>query len=186
MIIIGMTGTFGAGKDTVLKYLKDEYGFNHFSVSEFLKEEAARRGMPINRDSQHMIGNELRAKYGPGYIVEQLYDQAIASGGNSVIESFRAIGEVTTLRSKPQPFYLLAVDADTRIRYDRIVKRGSFKDNVSFEKFQADEEREMHDTDPAGMNIAECMKMADGHIENNGDLNALHEQIDKIIEPLLK
>lgn len=38
MHIIGITGTLGAGKGTIVEYLKDKKGFAHFSVREFLKE----------------------------------------------------------------------------------------------------------------------------------------------------
>lgn len=38
MIIIGITGTLGAGKGTVVEYLKTK-GFKHFSVREFLTQE---------------------------------------------------------------------------------------------------------------------------------------------------
>lgn len=186
MIIIGITGTLGSGKNTVVEYLVSKYGFKHYSGPEWLKEEAARRGMPINRDSQHFIGNELRAKYGAGHLAEMTYQRAKEGGQNAVIESYRAVGEVETMKAKPEPFYLLAVDADPKLRYERILGRGSFKDHVSFEKFIADEEREMNDTTPGGMEIARCMQMADGRVDNNGDIENLYKQIDDFIQPLLK
>lgn len=185
MIIIGITGTIGSGKGTVVEYLKNKYGFKHYSARAFIQEEVARRGMPDNRDSTHVVGNDLRDKYGAEYIAEQLFDRALKDGGNSVLESLRSPSEVKALRNKKQRFLMLATDADPKIRYERIGLRKSSHDNVTFEKFLSDEEREMRDTRPNGMNIVECIKMADAHVENNGDLEALHAQIDKIIAPLL-
>ncbi len=70
MIIIGITGTLGAGKGTVVDYLKEKYGFVHFSVREFLRGEVLKRGMEPNRDSFTSVANDLRAHHTPSYIVD--------------------------------------------------------------------------------------------------------------------
>ena len=44
MIIIGITGTLGAGKGTIVDYLCKKRGFLHYSVREFLVEEIKNRG----------------------------------------------------------------------------------------------------------------------------------------------
>ena len=124
MITIGITGTLGAGKGTIVDYLQKEKGFSHYSVRAFLIDEIKARGMEVNRDSMTLVGNDLRAQHSPSWIIEQLYQQAQASGKNCIIESIRTPGEVDALRSKPN-FYLFAVDADPRVRYDRAVLRGS-------------------------------------------------------------
>ena len=69
-----------------------------------------------------IVANDLRAKQSPSYIVEQLYDQAKTSGKNTIIESIRAVGEAEVLKSKGN-FYLFAIDADPKIRYERAVLR---------------------------------------------------------------
>ncbi len=185
MIIVGITGTLGSGKGTVVEYLKQKYGFKHYSARAFISEEIARRGLPDIRDNMRIVANAWRAEHGSSYVAEQLYDRAVKDGGNSVIESLRSVGEIQALRNKPQSFYLLAVDADPKIRYERIVKRNSSTDNISYEKFLDDEAREMADSSPGGMKIAECISMADGKVNNNLDLETLHREIDKIIHPLL-
>ena len=38
MIIIGITGTLGAGKGTIVEYLVGKKGFKHYSVRELLSE----------------------------------------------------------------------------------------------------------------------------------------------------
>ena len=35
MIVIGITGTLGAGKGTIVNYLIEEEGFDHYSVRGF-------------------------------------------------------------------------------------------------------------------------------------------------------
>ena len=49
MITIGITGTLGAGKGTIVDYLIQHRGFVHFSVRAFITEEINRRGREVNR-----------------------------------------------------------------------------------------------------------------------------------------
>merc|ERR1712072_996291 len=78
-------------------------------------------------------------------------------------------------------FLLLAVDADAKLRYDRIVARASATDKVTFETFVENEQREMTNTDPTKQNLSECMRMANTVIRNDGSLDELIEQIDAIL-----
>ena len=63
MNIIGITGTIGAGKGTIVDYLVKEKGYVHYSVREFLAEEVKKRGLEVNRDTLTEVGNDLRAKH---------------------------------------------------------------------------------------------------------------------------
>jgi len=183
LMIIGITGTHGAGKGTIVEILKKK-GFAHYSVRDFIVEEIKRRKLSINRDNMVVIANDLREKNSPSYIAEELYRAAITHEGDAIIESLRTPGEVTALRKK-KDFYLLAVDAPVKIRYERIVKRQSSTDNVSYEKFVEDEKREMSSSNPNKQNISACMKLADFNIVNDGSLEDLNKQIDKIYNKLL-
>lgn len=184
MLIIGITGTMGAGKGTIVEYLKEKYGFTHFSARAFFTEEIQRRGLPVNRDTMTEVSNDLRATHSPSYLAEQLYEQAVAHGGNCAIESIRTVGEIEALRAKPEKFYLFAVDADPKIRYERVRKRQSTTDAVSFEKFISDEQREFSSDDPTKQNLTACIQLADYNFTNNSDLAALHKQIDEVMQLL--
>lgn len=185
MIIIGITGTLGAGKGTIVQYLLDNKNFKHYSVRQFLIEELQRRGTKvIDRNAMTLLGNELRAEHSPSYITDCLYEQAQENGQNAVIESIRTPGEVLSLRDKAD-FCLLAIDADRKIRYERILQRNSETDHVSFEQFVAGEEREMHDADPNKQNISKCIKMADFLLNNNGNREDLYKNVEKILEKIL-
>src|SRR3990167_3138347 len=125
-MIIGITGTLGAGKGTIVEHLKTR-GFKHYPVRAYLTQEIERRGLPVNRDSMVAVGNDLREKNSPSYIVEQLYAAAEKDGGDCVIESIRTPGKAEALKKKGK-FYLLAADANPKTRYARITKRGSSTD----------------------------------------------------------
>jgi len=183
MNIIGITGTLGAGKGTIVDYLKKHYGYKHYSVRGYLIEEALRRGMELNRDTFVVVANDLRATHCPSYITDQLYLQAAENGENAIIESVRTPGEVESLR-KQENFLLFAVDADPRIRYERIVGRGSETDHISYETFLENEAREMSSTDPNHQNIGRCMQMADHVFYNNGDFEDLYQQVELFLSQL--
>ncbi|MCQ2285520.1 MAG: AAA family ATPase [Bacteroidales bacterium] len=180
MKIVGITGTLGAGKGTVVDYLVTKYGFKHYSVRGYLREEAERQGYKeINRDVFTKLANELRSQHSPSYIIDELYKQAVENQQNAIIESVRTPGEVASLKAKGN-FIFLAVDAKPEIRYERIVIRNSETDRISFEKFLADEKREMSTNDPNKQNLGACIAQADFCLMNDGDLDALYLQIDNI------
>lgn len=182
-MIIGITGTNGAGKGTVVEYLVQK-GFKHYSASGFITEEIERRGMPVNRDSMRLVANDLRQTQNPAYLFESLYQRALESGGDAVLEAPRAIAEGKFLNDKG--VLLIAVDADRTVRYERISKRKSVKDNVSFEQFSAQEDREMNATETYDMNILGVMKMADFTLHNDGTVEKLHAQIDEVLQKITK
>lgn len=182
-MIIGVTGTNGAGKGTIVDYLVQK-GFKHYSASEFITEEIERRGLPVNRDSMRLVANDLRKTYNPAYLFESLYQLAVKNGGDAVLEAPRAIAEGKFL--KDNGVTLIAVDADRTVRYSRISKRGSVKDNVSFGQFSAQEDRELSATETHDMNILGVMKMADFTLSNNGSPEELRVQVDKVLKKITK
>jgi dephospho-CoA kinase len=182
MIIIGITGTLGAGKGTIVEYLVNNRGFKHYSVRQFLIEEIEKKGLPVNRDTMTEVANNLRANHTSSYIIEQLYKKAVNSGGNAIIESIRTPGEVDYLKKQGE-FYLIAVDADPKVRYQRITLRASETDKISFDTFIANEKREFTTSDPNKQNLSRCIELADIVLMNNASIGELQQQLeDKLVE----
>lgn len=182
MIVIGITGTLGAGKGTIVDFLKDR-GFLHFSARDFLNKRIKELGLEANRDTMTMVANQEREKEGADFIAKGLLAMAKKEDKNCIIESIRNVKEIKYLKENSE-FILFSVDADIKTRYERISLRKSETDNVSFETFVQNEQREMTSTDENKQNIKACMLLADFSFNNDGDFSALKKQVEQVLDKI--
>lgn len=180
-MILGVTGTNGSGKGTVVDYLEQK-GFRHFSVRKYIEEEIVRRGMPIDRVSMNVVGNDMREKHGFDYWDQLFYKDLGDYAGDAVFESVRNLASAKELKSRG--VVLCAVDADKKLRYERIVKRGTSTDHVTFQQFCEQEDKEMNASEVWDMNVFGVMKMSDFVIHNDGSLDELYAQVDNVLAKL--
>jgi cytidylate kinase len=163
--IIGIGGTNGSGKDTLGEILADDYGYLFISVSDLLREEAKKRGLPIEREVLRTISAEWRRKYGVGVLV----DKAVELFERSAVP-MRNPGEAQHIKDLGGT--LVWVDANPKLRYQRIYSRQrSSEDKKTFEQFLAEEQAEMdhHGGDDATLNMAGVKAKADIFITNDSD-----------------
>lgn len=185
-MILGITGTNGAGKGSVVTYLVEEKRFTHFSVREKIIEEVKRRGLELNRTNIGETGTSLRREHGANYFTDTFLATAREQGAdNVVIESIRTLAEAAYLRE--QGGKVLAVDAPVEVRYERIINRGSVTDKVSFEDFRLQEDVEYRPkdiTDSTQMNVLGVIETADHVLVNDGSLEELGGKIEAILTEL--
>lgn len=179
-MIIGVTGTIGAGKGTVAMHLKKK-GFKHISVSAFLESEALCRGLIPTRVLCREIANEYRAKRSTA-LVEAVLSEINAVKENVVVESLHSVPEVLYIRNLGGR--VLSVDAPLSVRYERIQKRGEEKDAVSFDDFLKEQNRQMASENQDENNLKETIAAADFHIDNAEISEGLFMKIDDILQKI--
>ena len=181
-MIIGLTGKNGAGKTAVCDYLRAR-GFEYASLSDAIREEIRRRGEDITREKLIETGTAMREKGGAGILAERVLD-GFEKEHNYVVDSIRNPAEVEALRRRPD-FTLFAIDASAKTRFERSFNRARENAAATFEKFMAEEERELKSENPAAQQLVATIAMADSVIENDGTIEALNGKLDEILPPLM-
>lgn len=176
--IIGISGTNGAGKDTLAALRHEKEGAEHVSLSDILRRELNRLGIPLERENLMALSRRWREETGDygalatRTIQRYLGDKAVSctNSGLSIV-SVRHPDEAR--RIKEASGKIIWVDADPKIRYERISagNRNRIDDQKSFEEFMYEEQREINPIShsPAAVNLGEVSRIADVRIENNFD-----------------
>lgn len=170
--LIGVSGTLGSGKDSLANMLVDEYGYNHASTSDLVREVAMRERGSIERPVLQEIATMCREKFGAGYFVELGLDKPRPL----LITGIRSIGEMKALKAAGG--VMVYVDAPVELRYERMIGRARDGEaEVSLEEFQRREEKEMYggerDTD---FNIRGIGEQADITIMNDGTVEQFRDR----------
>lgn len=175
--LIGISGTFASGKDTIARRLAEEHGYTHVSTSDLVREAAMRERGSIERPVLQEVATHHRKEDGPGYFVEL----ALSKHRPLIISGIRSLGEVKALKAAGG--ILLYIDAPVEARYERM--RSRLRDSeasLSLEAFIIQEEKEMYGgpTD-ADFNLRGIREVADIVIDNTMTLQefvaAVYEQL---------
>jgi cytidylate kinase len=179
--IIGLSGTNGAGKDTVGQLLADNYGFLFISVTDLLRTEAKKRNLPVEREVLRTISAQWRRESGLGVLVDKAvteFKSVEDSYSGLVMASLRNPGEADRIHDL-EGGVMVWIDADPEVRYHRVQSnkdsRGRHEeDNKTYEQFMAEEEAEMNSSgDSATLNMS-AVKLKSDIILNNS-----YDDIDK-------
>ena len=177
-MIIGLTGKFAAGKGTVAEYL-GRRGFAYHSLSDVIREELRARGIAESRENLTAVGNELRRAEGPAALAGRIAGR-LRDGRSHIVDSIRNPAEVEVLREVPG-FFMVGVDADPRVRFERLVRRARQGDPETFEQFAALEERETHSTDPTNQQLRATWALVDEVVMNDGSVAELEEAVGVLL-----
>lgn len=184
-MIIGITGWFASGKDTVCEYLEKK-GFIKISLSDIIREHCDKEGIEHTRDNLREMGNKLRDQHGPDYLAQEALRrmQQGEEGQNYVVPSVRQPAEVEIFRQS-KDFLLWEIYAPQEIRYRRLLDRARSEDekSITFEEFVAKEEAEKGDG-PNCQQVDRVISLADQRIDNSESLDNLLNNVDKALEEI--
>ncbi len=177
-MIIGLTGKNCAGKGEVAKLLQT-LGFQYFSLSDILRDEMKRAGLAITRDNLISFANKTRSNNGAGYLADRVL-LLLDPEKHYVIDSIRNPFEVNVLRRR-RNFTLLCVDADSKLRFERMRTRARENDPTTYEEFLRVEAAEAGSKDPSTQQLNQVADMADAVVQNDADMTELHEKVREVL-----
>ena len=70
-MLIGLTGRIASGKGEVVEYLR-KIGFEYCTISQVIREEAAKIKIPVTRESLQDLGNLMRKHEGRNAWIKRL------------------------------------------------------------------------------------------------------------------
>lgn len=178
MPIIGVLGKIGSGKGTFSEYLRDKYGYKVIVMGDIVREIAAKLGLEPNRENLQRIQKEFTSKYGQDYFAREVV-RRIKEGGweNVVIDGMRRPLDVEVPKKEfGDKLIVVLIEADPKIRFERMRKRARVGDPQTLEEFLAQERREME-----LFNLEKAFSYAQYRIENNGTLEEFYKKIDEFM-----
>jgi len=174
MQIIGITGLIGAGKDEVANYMAKKYGYVILNMGDMFREIAEKEGLELTRDTFQ----NLRIKYGNFFIAEEVV-KGVKQGKHKkiIIAGIRRSEDVTIPKQAFPDMKLIVVEADKKVRFERLKDRARENDPETFEEFERQMKREydIYDFD-------KTFSMADFVIENNGSFEELFKKTEDIMK----
>jgi dephospho-CoA kinase len=176
-IILGLVGPIASGKGTVCNYLKEKYNAEIFRFSTMLRDVLNRFYLEQSRENMQAVSTALRQTFGEDLMAQTIASDVKASSAEIIVlDGVRRLPDIKYLRENIK-FHLVSIDADEKIRFERITKRSENSDDSqkTFEQFQADGKRE------AELQIKEVASTAEFHLDNNGTTLELYDQIEEIL-----
>jgi dephospho-CoA kinase len=177
-IILGLVGLFASGKETTKKYIVEKYNAKDCRFSSILRDAMTRTAIPISRENLQKLSTVLRTNFGEDLLAKAIAMDASKLDANIVvIDGVRRPTDIEHLTKLPN-FFLIKIDADPKIRYERLVKRNENEgdDKKTFEQFLKDHKGE------ADSLIPFVMATAKYSVNNSGSFENLYKQLDEIIK----
>jgi dephospho-CoA kinase len=183
MKIIGIAGTGGAGKDVVADMLAEMLDGENSSGGDFYRVLSRyiyglAPDASVPREQLYKVGSFMRS-FDPGFTAKTAIFKAEQQGKKCLIQSgLRTMGEADAVRAAGG--IIIGVDADPRIRYDRISQRGhGTPAQKTFEQFLQQDSHENEGLSSTGptRGIRAIIDSADIKILNNGTLDELKTQL---------
>ncbi len=177
-LIFGLVGQMASGKDTVKLYLEKNYQAKSCRFSEILRNILDILGLENSRSNLQDLSTNLRKLYGEDILAKTIVNQVgKIEASIVVIDGVRRMADIKYLNDLDN-FFLISLEAELKIRYQRLIKRAENEndDKKTYQQFIEDHQKE------AELQIEGVMKKANYHLDNNNNFASLYNQIDKIIK----
>lgn len=180
--VIALVGMPGAGKSSCVAYLEQK-GWPSVYLGGITVDEVKTRGLEVNEVNEKMVREDLRAKEGLGVMASRTIpkiDGLIAAGHKVVIaDGIYSWTEYKIFKEKyGGDICVIAVAAPRHVRHERLANRPVRP--LTEEEITAREYAEIENIEKGGP-----IANADYTLVNDGDVDAMTRDLDKIIDAIL-
>src|SRR3989344_8511611 len=174
LMIIAIAGLIGSGKDEVTGYISRKYGYHVIDYAGILRGICRDEGLEVTRDNMQ----NLRLKYGNTFLAEAVVKRIKKSGEKKIILTPMRRSEDYEIprREFGDQVKLILIESDAKERFDRLKKRGRENDPKDFKEFERQEKRENEI-----FNFDKTFSYADFTVKNNGSIDEMKKNIDKVM-----
>jgi len=173
--VLGLLGAGGTGKDTVAALIVELAPYTHVSLSDLLRVELTRRGLPFgSRVELSAGGDALRQELGATWLVDHALRRSSAP---TVLSGIYTLAEAE--RIKAEAGVLLEVRAPRAVRGRRIAARARALDADAVDSLAEIDRVERQTPGRAGLSL-----LADMVIENDGTMEDLRRGVAGMLDGL--
>lgn len=179
---MGIVGLQGCGKGTLADILAKDYHAGYFRFSAIIGDALKTLAIEKSRENFNKFSITMRKAFGEDVFSYAVESAALAAPQDLVvIDGIRRPEDIAGLEPLPN-FHLVAIEADAKLRYDRMRNRGekSTEASMTWEQFLANEADETEKTIPFAMQRAKY------RIANNGTREDFEREARALIERLIK
>lgn len=168
----------GSGKEEFIRVAR-KLGFDVIRMGDLVREEAEKRGLRMDDRSVGNLANEEREIFGQGIWAVRTLPKI--RGQQIIIDGIRGIAEIEVFRKAfPTNTIVVSIEANSRIRYERIMQRRRKDATLTEEQFEERDEREKR------WGIEQAMSEADFVIPNEGTLEEYQREAEKVLEEIVR
>lgn len=178
MKLLCITGMPGSGKSEAVKFFAEK-GAPVVNMGDAVREEAAKRKLEIAPETLGKLSVELRKKFGGEEIARRCLKKIDAHLNKPlvIIDGLRSFEEARFFRQRyGEDFYILAVHASPKVRFERLRGRKRGDDPKSQEEFEARDAREL------GYGLGNVIALTDFLVLNEGSPKELKERMREVYE----
>lgn len=169
----------GTGKSEAAQILKNLTNFNIFYFGGVVLEELKLRKLNINNENEKKVREELRQKYGKGVLAKKAIEYIDCQNKPVILDGLYSFSEYKIIKENfPKNFITIAIIADKYIRYTRLKNRNYRP--LTEEEVDRRDFAEIENIEKGGP-----IAVADYNILNNGDINQLESEIQRILNKIL-
>jgi len=170
---LGIVGKKLSGKSTVIRYLAEECGYRHYSISAIVRRMAAAEGIHVqDGDSLKDFGDQARRRESCNIwakrLVEKMRSDSMKEVGNFprdiVIDGIRNTAEAEYLM-KLKNFHLTAVVSDTNFRLKRFCDAD--EGVRSLEDLKKVDAKDNSEEEEYGQQVNKCIAIAEALGDSN-------------------